>query len=202
MIDAAFTEMIIPGLAVLHEQNQTDPVSLDLKWSEGSIAPETEEEQRAAVLEQSDPGRGAFAVRKAYENLMDIKERLKNREQLRIWYSYASDDLCGLYWLCHEIAGLVSNGQVLLVKLPDFLLDAEGGVVQCNGWKEMDPALWARYVPFSMPASAQMIQAMAKIWENLQKENGDYREEIGGIVRSFPASIVETIRENCSSQPE
>lgn len=193
MIDAAFTTMIEPALAVLAESGMTKPVSLDLCWSRGPISADKEEEERGALLEKEVPGRGAFYVKKAYENLAEIKDHLREGEQLRIWYSLNEDDLCGLYWLSNSLADLVRDGQIMLVKLPDFEVDQAGTVYQCDGWKQMDPALWARYTPYAMPVTAEMIRVMGRLWENLRKDQGENRAVIGGHVRSISEQLAKAL---------
>lgn len=201
MIDAAFTTMIEGALAAMEENGLTRPVSLDLLWSKGPIAGEREEEERGILLEHEMPGRGAFYVRKAYENLAEIREHLKKGEQLRIWYSLNADDLCGLYWLSASVADVARDGQVMLVKLPDFEVDQAGHVYQCDGWKQMDPALWARYTPYAMPVTAEMVQVMGRLWENLKEEQGENREVIGGRVWTIYSDLQNAIDAEIHQDP-
>lgn len=202
MIDAAFTTMIEPALATLEESGLTKPVGLDLLWSKGPICADHEEEERGVLLEKEVPGRGAFSVRKAYESLAEIRDHLRDGDQLRIWYSLNADDLCGLYWLSASLADIAKDGQIMLVKLPDFEVDQAGTVYQCDGWKQMDPALWARYTPYAMPVTAEMIRVMGRLWDNLRLDQGENREVIGGRVWTISPDLQAAIDAELQTSPE
>ena len=59
-------------------------------------------------------------IQKIKTTLSSVIERYVAGEEVRIWYSYNPDELCGMYWLMKQLRPLNCQTTIYLVKLPDL----------------------------------------------------------------------------------
>ena len=57
-------------------------------------------------------------IQKIKTTLSSVIERYVAGEEVRIWYSYNPDELCGMYWLMKQLRPLNCQTTIYLVKLP------------------------------------------------------------------------------------
>ena len=59
-------------------------------------------------------------IQKIKTTLTSVIERYVAGEEIRIWYSYNPDELCGMYWLMKQLQPLNCQTTIYLVKLPTW----------------------------------------------------------------------------------
>jgi len=120
-------------------------------------------------------------VSKAKEDMKTVEERAASGESLRIWYSNKPDEMCGLYWFMdHLDQWKVHDGQVFVVKLPEWEANEEGEIIQKSCWGEVAPGEWYRYITLQKPVLPGFIQSCATCWKELQRENSLLRAVVNG----------------------
>jgi len=128
----------------------------------------------------------------AIEDLKTIRERAATGETFRVWYSNQPDDMCGLYWFMSQFNQWnVNNGQVVIVKLPEWESDGNGNVMQKNSWAEVAPEEWYQYFAFQKTVSPVFIQCCASHWQALQAENAPLRAVLNGQLVSVSEKLYD-----------
>ncbi|MBC3900704.1 DUF1835 domain-containing protein [Acetobacterium malicum] len=128
----------------------------------------------------------------AIEDLKTIRERAATGETFRVWYSNQPDDMCGLYWFMSQFNQWnVNNGQVVIVKLPEWESDGYGNVMQKNSWAEVAPEEWYQYFAFQKTVSPVFIQCCASHWQALQAENAPLRAVLNGQLVSVSEKLYD-----------
>lgn len=174
--------------------------------SEGMIGP-----QRRAVLEQ------AFSVwpmenatqqideklRDAQTALTAVLERCSAGETVRVWYSHNPDELCGMYWLLAQLRPLKQRGSIFLIKLPEWEYTGENTITMRNGWGEIGPGEWGRYLSLQQEAQPAFLSLCAVKWSQLQEENAPLRVFLNGQLQSASEDIYDSfILREINAQPE
>ena len=131
-------------------------------------------------------------LKRANENLKSIRERLSAGEAIRIWYSNQADDMCGMYWFMDQIKQWEEhNGQVLLVKLPEWEIDKKGSLVWKNSWSEVAPEEWSSYISLQKTANPVFILSCAFRWKELQAESAPLRAVLNGHLLSMSEKLYD-----------
>lgn len=160
-----------------------------LMLSMGDISENQPDVERMKVLERvysifpdSDGQRTAREMlKKVNENLKAVRERVDLGEPVRIWYSNQPDEMCGLYWFMHQLnEWKVSDGQVCIVKLPEWEEDANRTIVRKTNWGETHPGEWHKYIELQKNVSSVFIRDCASHWGELQRENAPLRIVLNG----------------------
>lgn len=120
--------------------------------------------------------------------LLRLKEHLKNRETLRIWYDETPYSICGMMWLCSKLRSY--NGKVYTVKLSKLIVSGDTAV-EYSGWGELDPDKLAEMSIFHNRMLRPEIQANAMHWEHLKQENAPLRAVVNGTVTGVPESFYD-----------
>lgn len=129
---------------------------------------------------------------KAIEDLQTIRECAATGETFRVWYSNQPDDMCGLYWFMSQFNQWnVNDGQVVIVKLPEWESDGNGNVMQKNSWAEVAPEEWYQYFAFQKTVSSAFIQCCASHWQALQAENAPLRAVLNGQLVSMSEKLYD-----------
>lgn len=135
-----------------------------------------------------------------------VRSRIERGETLRVWYSNAPNEMCGLYWLMSLLnLWKQSSAKVALVKLPEWETEEET-LIQHNGWGEVEPGKRQGYLSLQKTASPAFIRAAAFRWAGLQMENAPLRVIINGKLQSVPENfydnfILREIAVESSQQP-
>ncbi|SHJ90195.1 protein of unknown function [Clostridium amylolyticum] len=120
-------------------------------------------------------------LNRANEDLKTIRERAASGESLRIWYSNQPDEMCGLYCFMSQLnQWKVRDGQVSIVKLPEWEADERGNIVRKNSWSEVAPEEWQRYLSMQKIALPVFIQSCVSRWRELQAESAPLRAVLNG----------------------
>lgn len=131
-------------------------------------------------------------VSKAKEDMKTVEERAASGESLRIWYSNKPDEMCGLYWFMdHLDQWKVHDGQVFVVKLPEWEANEEGEIIQKSCWGEVAPGEWYRYITLQKPVLPGFIQSCATCWKELQRENSLLRAVVNGQLVSVSEKLYD-----------
>jgi hypothetical protein len=178
----------------------TDIYGFNLVLSVGDISENQPGIKRKQTLEHlysvypNDEGRQAAEemLKRANEDLKAIRERAAAGEALRIWYSNQPDEMCGLYWFMGQLnQWSVHDGQVSIVKLPEWEVDEKGNIVRKNGWGEVAPGGWHQYLALQKPVLPVFEQSCASHWQELQRENAPLRAKLNGQLISAPETLYD-----------
>lgn len=188
-----------------------DLYCISLGMSMGEISEGGIGAQRRTVLEQ------AFSVWPKKHTAQQIDERLQDAqaaltavlvrcsagEPVRVWYSHNPDELCGMYWLLAQLRSLHQRGSIYLVKLPEWEYIGENAITTRNGWGEIGPGEWGRYLPLQQEAQPAFLSLCAVKWSQLQEENAPLRVFLNGLLQSAPEDIYDSfILREIDAQPE
>ncbi len=142
-------------------------------------------------------------LQKANENLSAVMKRYADGEAVRIWYSDDPDELCGMYWLAAQLSSLKSSVPVYLVKLPHWEYQSENTVVCKNGWGDVAPGEWGKYVALQEEAYPVLLSTFATKWLQLQQENAPLRVTLNGKLQSVSEDIYDSfILREIAAQPD
>lgn len=178
----------------------SDIYGFNLMLSIGDISENQPGSKREQTLEYlfsvypDDEGRqAAYEIfKRVNEDLKTIRERALAGETFRVWYSNQPDDMCGLYWFMSQFNQWnVNDGQVMIVKLPEWESDGFGNVVWKNSWAEVAPEEWYQYLAFQKTALPVFIQSCTSQWKELQSENAPLRAVLNGQLVSVPEKLYD-----------
>lgn len=198
--EAEETERLAWENAVPLGGNPGDIFGFHLALSIGDISENPPGVKRQQVLEQlfnvypdgDGPGAAHELFSRAAENLAIVRRRANEGQPLRIWYSSLPDEMCGLYWFMSQLNQWnMRDGQVSLVRLPEWEADGDGNIVQKSGWAEVAPQDWGRYRTLQQPVPPLYIQCCAYHWQALREENAPLRALLNGRVVSMPETLYD-----------
>lgn len=86
-------------------------------------------------------------------------------EPLRVWYSHCPEEYSGLCWLMDQLAQR-PHGDIFLIRQPSWEPgeDAADAVVRRDGWGEVEPGRWGRYLPLAEKAPDLLPAALGREW--------------------------------------
>ena len=109
-------------------------------------------------------------IQKIKTTLTSVIERYVAGEEIRIWYSYNPDELCGMYWLMKQLQPLNCQTTIYLVKLPTWEYGKENTMTSKIAWGEVSPGEWGNYITLQDKANPVFLSACAMKWNQLQNE--------------------------------
>jgi len=126
------------------------------------------------------------------DTLSEIFGRMAAGEDIRIWYSNNSDEMCGLYWFMSLLSKQDNiSGQIYLIKLPDWNTGEDNAFEQKIACGEIDSGEWMQFVPLQKAMPDGFVHACSSRWEELQKENYPLRVVLNGQLVSVPESFYD-----------
>lgn len=151
------------------------------------------------VMEQIDQ-----SIDRAEEDLKDVLNRSADGEPVRLWFSSQPDEMCGLYWMTAQLDSLKDRcGPISMVVLPPYEQRDDGTIVTWNGWGEISPGEWYKFLPLERPMSLSFRCAITAQWRSLQKENAPLRAVLNGQLVSAPADFYDSfIRRELTKAPD
>ena len=142
-------------------------------------------------------------IQKIKTTLSSVIERYVAGEEVRIWYSYNPDELCGMYWLMKQFQPLNCQTTIYLVKLPVWKYGKENTMTSKIAWGEVSPGEWGKYTTLQEKAQPAFISACAAKWDQLQNENAPLRAMLNGKLQSVSEDIYDSfILREIAAQPE
>jgi ribosomal protein S18 acetylase RimI-like enzyme len=129
----------------------------------------------------------------AQNNLTVIQKRAMAGEPIRVWYSNQPDDMCGLYWFMEQLRQWNAlDGELSLVKLPEWELDDENTIIHRSGWGELSPEEWYKYLDSQILVSPVLKSSFAAHWRELQHENAPLRAVLNGQLTSVSENLYDS----------
>ena len=142
-------------------------------------------------------------IQKIKTTLTSVIERYVAGEEIRIWYSYNPDELCGMYWLMKQLQPLNCQTTIYLVKLPTWEYGKENTMTSKIAWGEVSPGEWGNYITLQEKANPVFLSACAMKWNQLQNENAPLRAMLNGKLQSVSEDIYDSfILREIAEQPE
>lgn len=140
------------------------------------------------IMEQIDR-----SIDSAAKGLADVLNRSANGETVRLWYSNQPDEMCGFYWMTAQLNSLKSQcGPISMVKLPPYEQKEDGTLVTRNGWGDVSPGEWYKFLPLERPMSLVFRRSITAQWRSLQEENAPLRAVLNGHLVSAPADFYDS----------
>ena len=190
---------------------QEDLYCISLAWSVGEISESMIGSQRREVMEKlfsvwSEDQTAQIIDKKiqdAKTALTAVLERCSAGEDIRVWYSHNPDEMCGMYWLLAQLRPLKQSGSIYLIKLPEWEYTGENTISMRNGWGEIGPGEWGRYLPLQQEAQPAFLSLCATKWSQLKEENAPLRVLLNGQLQSASEDIYDSfILREILAQPE
>lgn len=183
--------------------NPSDVYSFALSLSIGDISEDTPHKKRMQTLDwlygiypdiDDGPPLGEQITQEVLKNLHEVSKRITSGESVRIWYSENPDEMCAMYWFMSEICRLkLKEGQILIVKQPDFKQDETGCVQNFSSWGEVPPGQWHSYLAHQQTAPLSFCKYCAEQWQRLKKENSPLRAVINSRLMSVSETLYDDI---------
>ena len=98
-------------------------------------------------------------IQKIKTTLSSVIERYVAGEEVRIWYSYNPDELCGMYWLMKQLRPLNCQTTIYLVKLPAWEYGKENTMTSKIAWGEVSPGEWGKYITLQEKPNPDFFKA-------------------------------------------
>lgn len=197
--------------AVPLDSRRDDVHCFDIALSVGDISDDGIGNQRRNVLRQmlsvhdrEDIGDHVEEkIQRTTAALSSVMERYVLGEDVRIWYSHNPDELCGMYWLMAQLRPLKSQTAIYLVNLPIWEYGKENTVIFRNGWGDVAPGEWGKYISLQEKVRPAFLSACAMKWRQLQEENAPLRVMLNGKLQSVPEDIYDCfIDREIAAQPD
>lgn len=130
-------------------------------------------------------------LRQRFQTLTD---RAKTGETVRIWYSEAPDEYCGLCWFLSELQKNIQElPKMTAIRLPPVVLDDENAAcMRCQGWGDVPAEDYHRFLPLEKPVLKLFVTMAAAKWQELQSENGNLRAVINGEIYTVPENFYDS----------
>ncbi len=125
--------------------------------------------------------------------LNELKEAIKNKNEIRIWYSSAPDDINAFYWLMNFLDSNKYYKNISAVYIPP---DNWNGTSYCRGMGMLGPEMYFNALKLEKIIPENQIKACSDRWEELRKENAPMRLMISGNLVSLPDSFLDSFISN------
>ena len=111
---------------------------------------------------------------------------------MRIWYSDAPDEACGLYWLLEQLSarcgGALSGVQA--VELPHLLRRGDS-ICRPQGWGELPPPPLVPLARDAVHVTAPFVTMAVTQWRQLREATAPLRAVINGRLCSVPIDFYD-----------
>lgn len=182
------------------ESGREDAYCFDMALSVGDISDNGLGKQRSKVLKQMLSVGCAEDIdvlidEKMQENanaLTSILERYSTGEEVRIWYSDNPDEICGMHWLMAQFQTVKKETAIYLVKLPKWEYEKGNTIISRNGWGEIAPGEWGKYISLQEKIQPAFLSVCAMKWRQLQEENAPLRAILNGQLQSVSEEIYDS----------
>ena len=159
-------------------------------WSMGDIRGSGLGPEREAGLKKllaPFPEELARSLAGLEEDRVTLEQLLASKEPVRIWYSEAPEELCGLCWLLTRLDG---ERKLSAVRLPEAAARGNS-LVRHRCWGEVLPEEFGEFLTLERPVTPAMVLAARVTWQDLQEENARLRAVISGDLHSVPDSFYD-----------
>lgn len=144
------------------------------------------------------------SVCKMKDSLRQIRMRLHQGEQLRIWYSNQPDELCGFYWFMDWLNQLGTDEKsIIFIKLPEWDFEEDETAIHRNSFGEVPKDAWHRYLSLQKMAFRSILQMCSMRWNQLVQESAALRAVVNGQLVSVSEDIYDSfIRREIDRLPD
>ena len=164
----------------------TDIFCFDFVLNLGSIGDSFVEERKHVLKRFSYEAEDTAErrIRTALEQLEVFCQRVKEGEEIRIWFGNNAEELCGMTWLCHElIRRALPCNKVNFIRLPEGKLNSD----------EVEDHLWCEFAELQTLMEPETIQFHASQWEALMESDAPLRVAVDGCVLSAMEDFYDEI---------
>ena len=117
-----------------------------------------------------------------------LKRLLAKGKEVRIWYDDEPGSQCGFYAFCAFLRDY--ENKVYVIKAPRCIKGKEGWWL-APGWGTFNMESLEPLLPLTRELSRGEMEAYAKHWDQLIKENAPLRAMIGGVPVSVPEDFYD-----------
>ncbi len=187
-------------MAMPIESGRGDAYCFDMALSVGDISDDGLGQQRRKVLKrmlsvgfvEDIDTRIDKKMQNTANALESIIERYSAGEEVRIWYSDNPDEICGMYWLMAQFQAIKNQTAIYLVKLPNWEYKEDNTIISRNGWGEIAPGEWGKYISLQEKVQPVFLSVCAMKWRKLQEENAPLRAILNGQLQSVSEEIYDS----------
>lgn len=177
-----------------------DVFCFELALSTGAISKDVFEMNRQSLLgnlTHTYPDDSKQYVRdlacRMKDSIRNIRIRLEQREEIRIWFSNQPDELCGFCWFMDWLNQLgIDENSIHFVKLPEWETEENGTLLHRISFAEVDAARWHRYLLLQKTASRVILQTCSAHWNQLVQENAPLRAVVNGRLTSVSEDFYDS----------
>lgn len=201
MTEVVFSESAAGSILMYKDKDSRKDVFRFPLWlSVGEIDEEGVGSKRRASIDllmsvYQDTGNsiGAESVEASRKSLSELLARAEEGESVRIWSSDNPDEMCGLYWLIHQLycAG-VKKPDIIIVKLPEFYMTSDTDFTSYTYCGEIAPQEWGGFAELGKKLPLAVAEAIAECWRKLRGENSVLRAVVNGRLVSVPEDIYDS----------
>ena len=105
--------------------------------------------------------RNGIPVSYTHLDVYKRQERHVAGVEIRVWYSYNPDELCGIYWLMKQLQPLNCQTTIYLVKLPTWDYGKANTMTSKIAWGEVSPGEWGNYITLQEKANPDVYKRQA-----------------------------------------
>lgn len=120
-------------------------------------------------------------IQKVGKQYKDEQNRLINYvlkgEPIRIWYSNAPYEMCGLYYICDLLKDIAT--EIFAVKLPEYI-KIDDVVLSYQYSEEISPEQFSTLISYEKRISEIEIKMFSNNWMELVKDNSPLRVVVNG----------------------
>lgn len=111
-------------------------------------------------------------------------------EQIRVWWTDTPADICGLYWLMHELRE--TPCRIDGIHVPMIQPMHAGSFKTLGTLGESTPEDMRRYMRLSESITQQWRDVYSLYWQRLARENAPLRAMVNGLLRSVPMDFYDS----------
>lgn len=131
-------------------------------------------------------------LQNARRDLASVLARCGGGEDVRVWYSHNPDEMCGMHWLMAQLNTLKQRGAVYLIQIPAWNDQEDTTVRTYQGCGELGPGEWGKFLSLQREGKPALVEACAKHWQELQRENAPLRIFLNGRLQSAPEDLYDS----------
>lgn len=206
MLEVVFNENAGGSLKIAKQQDKTNDLfghaenvfCLPLKLSIGNIANENFWQHRQQVINQLYQCFNNSFKTEEYLNtiktqLSSLLNKIKNGENVRIWYRENADEYCALYYFLATILPYFNfENHLYIISIPNWIITKNEKTQLIQGWNDISTSQWKNYLQFQREIPISFCKYCLMKWNELKKENAPLRILLNGNITSVNEDFYDT----------
>ena len=136
-----------------------------------------------------DMGNIREAMKEYVNEQKKLVEYASKGEQIRIWYSNTSHDMCGFYYACNLLKNIVN--EIFVVKLPEYTHIGHNIIIEYQNWGEVLPEKLDNFIKYEKKISKTEMKMFSNHWLELVEDDSPLRAIVNGKVIGVPENFYD-----------